>query len=676
MKRIIQVLMAQAVLAVCAIAQTGYVTVMASHVVDSSGHPEASGTITFAPVNNSGQAISFLVGGSSGGQAVTRPVSAPITNGAFTITLADTNLTSPKNVCYAVKAVDRQTGYVLLQNGYSCVQPAYDTTIPNSWCTGGVCNFDAYVPDLAALTVVQTGPQGPAGPTGPSGGSVVNPALNGVLPDGSDHSSAFSALLTSVYNSGGGIIQFTPGTYVLNSCFTLPNNGDSIPTQPVIRIFGAGSSGTTLQPDTDAPNGGTIIETSCPTGVAFLDTRGTGVLEIAGISFVQTGAGTPPPFIHTTNTRLLIHNDSFYGNASTFGQTSTQDAIILGGTGTTIDGTSTSPFQGYGTVIRENHFARIRRGVLFQTYANGVVVRDNTWWVNSGAPDSTYAAIQFTPASAIVTGNVISGNIIEGTYYPCSVQATNAIGNIFFGNGIYDLQPGWGFDAYCFSTGANKNQVFLTTNDLSQISDTSGGGNNTIWDSSSGYTTVGSPATGTYGLKAVSSGGIGFYGVDSGAGTGVNGTSNSGSGVNGVSASGVGVYGTSTSGEGVRGQINSVSEGVAGINNGTGIGVFGESTNALGTGLRAINTSATGDPAQFANGSGVQSRVSHDGSFSGPYVTVTGAAPNAGTGQINLGATTASTATAGPGSGAMCSTPGYIIINISGTQYKIPYCGN
>ncbi|MBB6144712.1 hypothetical protein HNQ77_002668 [Silvibacterium bohemicum] len=140
-------------------APAGYVTVNGSHLTDSSGNPVVNGTISFAPVTSAGAAASFRVNGN--GQAISSPVSATVTNGAFSLNLADTNLTAPQNVCFAVTVVDNVSGNQLLGPGYGCVQPSANTTT-SAWCASGVCDFDQYQPNLAAQTLIQTGPAGQA----------------------------------------------------------------------------------------------------------------------------------------------------------------------------------------------------------------------------------------------------------------------------------------------------------------------------------------------------------------------------------------------------------------------------------------------------------------------------------------------------------------------------------
>jgi Alpha-L-arabinofuranosidase B, catalytic len=145
------------------------VTVAGSSLSDSSGNPISNATITFAPVLANGNPASYRKG--NGGQVIVRPISATVTNGAFTVSLADTSKTSPVNICYAATVVDNITGDSLLGTGYGCVQPSSSA----SWCSGNSCNFDNFPPSLPGLALIQTGPagvagpQGAAGPTGPQG---------------------------------------------------------------------------------------------------------------------------------------------------------------------------------------------------------------------------------------------------------------------------------------------------------------------------------------------------------------------------------------------------------------------------------------------------------------------------------------------------------------------------
>lgn len=141
-----------AILATCLLAfvsqMQGQIIVSGSHVQDSTGALVSNATISFAPVDNSGNAISYRINGANGGQSIFSPASATVTNGAFSLSLPDTSTTQPQNVCFSVKITDNVTGNSLLGSGYSCVQP---TSVTNGWCSGSTCNFDNYSPGLASL---------------------------------------------------------------------------------------------------------------------------------------------------------------------------------------------------------------------------------------------------------------------------------------------------------------------------------------------------------------------------------------------------------------------------------------------------------------------------------------------------------------------------------------------
>jgi len=133
-------------------APTGYTTVSASNLKDATGAKITNATILFQPVDNNGRPISFRSGGSAG-QTIVSPVSAAVMDGAFSVVLADTTLTTPTNIGYAVTVIDNVTGESRLGRGYECIQPSTST-----W------SFDNYVPNLAAQVSVIVGGQGPAGP--------------------------------------------------------------------------------------------------------------------------------------------------------------------------------------------------------------------------------------------------------------------------------------------------------------------------------------------------------------------------------------------------------------------------------------------------------------------------------------------------------------------------------
>ena len=150
-------------------AQTaGQVVVSSSHTTDATGAPVASATLTITPAANTGLPISFR---SPSGNVIVRPVQVNVVNGAWSVDLYDSALTTPANVCYSLSMTDNVTGRSLLGPGYACLQPSgYPAQVSgsSSWCTAAVnnvssCNFDNFAPNLAGIAVVQSGPPGPFG---------------------------------------------------------------------------------------------------------------------------------------------------------------------------------------------------------------------------------------------------------------------------------------------------------------------------------------------------------------------------------------------------------------------------------------------------------------------------------------------------------------------------------
>jgi hypothetical protein len=257
-----------------------------------------------------------------------------------------------------------------------------------------------------------------------------------------DDTSAFTAALTKLYNDGGGTL-FVKGTCVINGDVLFPNSGGSTPTQPTIRITGAGATANgywgTL------PASPSALDLKYNATVAKLDTRGAGLLEIDHITLKDSSTDCAT-FIQTTNTTIHIHDVTFSGTHSH--ASACNDGIVLGGTTTTTTGAADAPFQGYHTSINHNFFDQVRRMVTVRAWANSVLITENTYShsggnslrTTCGSADCGGSAIEVQGAFAQLSGINITNNLIETLYLynGIELQGANVYGNIVRGNGCWD----------------------------------------------------------------------------------------------------------------------------------------------------------------------------------------------------------------------------------------------
>jgi len=290
--------------------------------------------------------------------------------------------------------------------------------------------------------------------------------------------------ITAANAAGGGTVYFPAGVYLIAGALTIPNGGQvPVPAQNPLRFTGALQDGSSSSGLAKAPTGGAILNlTETTNTVAKIDTRGAGFLEIDHLTLEDTG-GDAVPFVQTTNTVVQIHNNSFVGSKST--TLANQDAIVLGSTTTTIDGSATAAFQGYGTVIRDNWFNHIRRAVYGLTFANGVQVVDNTVWQASGSNLASGAAIEFDgtgEAPGTDTGNYIAGNLIEAVGYIYGIKLTYSESDTVTGNNIYDGGTGF-LNSIDFASSAIHNTAICGYGS-GKVCAVDNAGNNTILDGS------------------------------------------------------------------------------------------------------------------------------------------------------------------------------------------------
>jgi hypothetical protein len=255
-----------------------------------------------------------------------------------------------------------------------------------------------------------------------------------------DDTAAVQAAIESLAETGG-VVFFPVGKYLINGQIVLPNDGEPTDTRQKPYVFSG--VGAFYDSRKGIPTGGTILDLRFE-GPKIV-TYGLGLLEASGITFASFG-NNDDPFIFTTNTTLHIHDCGFYGTAPH--HTADNDAIILGGTDASAVGTNdpNAPFQGYGTVIRDNYFARIRRIVYGRVFANAVVVTGNTVWSNSGTnlPDGAAIELDGDPDDTTLQVNggwYVAGNLIEMTHYPYGIKCHESQRNAFIANNFYDPGP-------------------------------------------------------------------------------------------------------------------------------------------------------------------------------------------------------------------------------------------
>jgi hypothetical protein len=218
--------------------------------------------------------------------------------------------------------------------------------------------------------------------------------------DTTDDTAALNALLTTVNTAGGGVIML-PSMCLINGQITLPNSATGSPTQSYIRITGTGYNSNNTGVPVTAPSGLDLRSNSAGGKIVSL---GAGVLEIDHLN-LQDGGADCAPFLFVTNTIPVIHNVAFVGTASA--RLACNDAIIAGGTGTSIGGSLTAPYQGYAGFIQDNYFSKIRRAVFFQSFANNLFVHHNDVSITSGSnlTASVSAATNASSTALTVTGH-------------------------------------------------------------------------------------------------------------------------------------------------------------------------------------------------------------------------------------------------------------------------------
>ena len=215
---------------------------------------------------------------------------------------------------------------------------------------------------------------------------------------------------------------------------------NNTPTQKPFTIKGSGSywNGKSI-----GNNGrkGSCIQLAYNGNGNYLDAKiisyGLGKITIEDITF-EDNSGDNTPFFYGVYTTWSVRKCAFLGSKN--GLECDQDVFILGGTNESeVGDIPNGGFQGYGTIIADNYFNKIRRGIVGQNYFNGNIIQNNTFWFGCG--NSNGGAIEFRSDSIqTCTGNLIIGNLVEMIYYNNFFVGEQANNNSFIANNLFDTE--------------------------------------------------------------------------------------------------------------------------------------------------------------------------------------------------------------------------------------------
>lgn len=229
-------------------------------------------------------------------------------------------------------------------------------------------------------------------------------AAPGMKCDGvTDDTAAFQSLLNTTAAAGGGVIQGTAGkTSLLLGQITIPSAATTPWAMSPLRIIGSNASfGGSDQPTVGAP--GTPFTLDLRFAGSRILSLGQGVLEIDHVNLINGGSSCGV-FLQTTLTNVKLHDNSIFGNTATGGLSACDDVWIAGGTNGTnlgLNGSINDYFQGYGSVIRDNHADYIRSFVIGRVAFNSIPVVNNVIFNHSGS-NVTTAVSAATNANPVV----------------------------------------------------------------------------------------------------------------------------------------------------------------------------------------------------------------------------------------------------------------------------------
>jgi hypothetical protein len=268
---------------------------------------------------------------------------------------------------------------------------------------------------------------------------------------GTDDQKMTSAL-AAVLAAGGGTVRLAARAHVFAGQWA---TAYSAGVATGVTIAGAGVA---FNGAWGAPSAATVCTfTYAGGGAACIDMQHIGTIEISGIQFASANLGVP--LFQTTNATPNIHDCVFSGGGSGVGCTT--DAIVLGGTTTTVGAGDTAKYNAYQGLIYRNFFDGVRRCVLWNVATNSVHCFANTISTSCGTNLPFGAAFELAAISTRTINDVhIYDNCIEVSNYPFGIKASGYTLQCTFGpNGFYDPTSTHHLAAICLLPLSNYHHV-------------------------------------------------------------------------------------------------------------------------------------------------------------------------------------------------------------------------
>ena len=259
--------------------------------------------------------------------------------------------------------------------------------------------------------------------------------------------SAWSAAMAALAAKGGGTLILDGEAFRFNQRLDYPTTAvDAVGNAGYpIRVRGRGARTASTNGLDRYQKGGTRLLLNFNSW-AMITMTGFGRQSLEDVTLVQVFSATSTePFIFVRHASAEIKNVEIVGHSSRSGTACTQVGIRLGDT--------TQPFGGYGTLVQNVTFNRVKQCIIFGQACNSTRVENVVVSELCGADDDSPAFL-FDGQSGECRGNTIDGAVVESYNYAylCKFQ-NNATHNVITSFGAWDQPAAPGKFQKCFLLG-------------------------------------------------------------------------------------------------------------------------------------------------------------------------------------------------------------------------------